>query len=164
MKQPHARFVGVAVRYNFTRAQQREMWERCHVDGEPRCECIRPVIVRAVDGKTAVMIAPGGVPVSTGFFRCSAPLYRGKFRYDHTDPTYIAARRVTAADGQVICDVCDKEKYSRVDRPKIDKVRRLSDRASGIKKPQRKLMPGSRGSGVRKKYDRATQRFVTVRE
>lgn len=154
------------MRYNFTRAQQREMWKRCHVDGVPRCECIWPATSRMIRGKRHWLIPPGAdlMMMPPERYRCNAPLQPRRFTYDHTDPTYIAARRVTAADGQAICRECDKRKYTEIDRPKIDKTRRLHDRERGIKKPRRVLMPGSRGSGLRRRYDRRLQRFVTVRE
>lgn len=164
------------MRYEFTRSQQREMFDRCKVDGVARCEYIRSTgrdfaaTLSTKPMKLADLLREservGPIPHDARFpteYRCNAPLKRGRFTFDHTDPTYIAAKRVTAADGQVICRECDKEKYSTIDRPKIDKTRRLADREIGARRPRRSLIPGSKGSGVRRRFNRERQRWETIR-
>lgn len=142
------------MRYEFNRSQKREMWKRCKDSaGVPRCENVRLVTADGLhfSSRTARLE------------RCNAPVTKGRCTFDHTDPTYIAARRVTAADGQVLCKPCDKQKYSTVDRPKIDKVRRLADKEIGARRPRRSLIPGSKGSGIRRRFNRSKGTWETIR-
>lgn len=146
------------MRYEFTRKQKREMMTRCKVVGVARCECLWPEHSPKRPDEFIAYAAAAGT-----LWRCAAPLMKGRFTYDHADPTYIAAKRVTAADGQVICRECDREKYSTIDRPKIDKTRRLADREIGARRPRRSLIPGSKGTGLRRRFNRERQRWETIR-
>lgn len=66
--------------------------------------------------------------------KCTAPLFPGKFTYDHINPDYLGGEP-TLENCQVICSACDKDK-TRGDQKKIGKTRRIRKRNAGVKRPR----------------------------
>lgn len=68
---------------------------------------------------------------------CTAPLYPGKFAYDHITPDALGGEP-TLDNCRVICNACHGVKTSRQDVPAIAKADRQRARHLGAKpKPQR---------------------------
>lgn len=98
--------------------------------------------------------------------RCPCELLPGFYRFDHVVPDRIGGA-ADLANCQVICVGCDAAKYV-TDRPVIDRTRRLQDRHEGVVPPPKRVLLGSRRSGVKLKVDgtrvdRATGRALPRR-
>lgn len=82
--------------------------------------------------------------------RCNAPLRRGEHIYDHRGPDYFTKDN-SLDNCQVICRSCDKLKYSGIDRPAIDRAKRIRDRDRGIKPVKGRELPCKRNSRFKMK-------------
>lgn len=96
--------------------------------------------------------------------RCPCELRPGFYRFDHVVPDRIGGSP-DLANCQVICVGCDAAKYA-VDRPVIDRTRRMQDRHEGLVPPPKRVLGGSRRSPVKLKIgggrvDRATGRSLS---
>lgn len=85
--------------------------------------------------------------------RCNAPLRQGEHIFDHRDPDYFTKDN-SLGNCQVICRSCDKLKYSGIDRPAIDRSKRIRDRVRGIKPVKGRELPCKRNSPHKMKLDR----------
>lgn len=65
---------------------------------------------------------------------CGAKLTAGKFDYDHDIPDGLGGEP-TLDNCVVLCKPCHGVKTAKGDIPRIAKVKRISDREKGIKKP-----------------------------
>jgi 5-methylcytosine-specific restriction enzyme A len=63
---------------------------------------------------------------------CTAPLYPGKYRYDHRIPDQLGGEP-TLQNCWVICTACDKSK-TRSDQKDIGHARRVFKKHAGVKK------------------------------
>lgn len=74
---------------------------------------------------------------------CTAPLFPGKFTYDHRIPDALGGEP-TLENCQVICSACDGEKTYQFDIPAIAKNKRIRMAVAGAK-PKSKRPLRSRG-------------------
>lgn len=82
--------------------------------------------------------------------RCNAPLRSGEHIYDHAGPDYFTKNN-SLENCQVICRPCDKLKYSGIDRPDIDRAKRIQDRERGIKPVKGRTFQCNRNSPLKQK-------------
>lgn len=89
--------------------------------------------------------------------RCNAPLSQG-WEADH----YPVAATERDSDGLEncvsCCRTCHKHKTRTFDVPMQAKSKRVSDRHLGIKRTSSRPMPGSKASGIRKRFDGTVER------
>lgn len=82
----------------------------------------------------------------------------GVAEYDHTIPDRLDGEP-TLKNCTVLCARCHRTKTSTLDRPAIDKDRRIEKKRAGLKQGQ--PMPGSRRSGWKRRMDGTTVRRET---
>ena len=124
-------------RKEFTAKTKRAAFERCHVNGVPRCE--------------AIIVSEPGVSL-----RCSEDLRVKSFHYDHADADFYSKDN-SLENCTVLCQLCHKLKTRTVDVPKISKTRRL-DRTRMKTKRRGPPMPGSKASPFKHKLDGTWER------
>jgi 5-methylcytosine-specific restriction protein A len=88
--------------------------------------------------------------------RCNAPLNRGKI-FDHVTADALGGEP-TLENCLVICPTCNAVKTHKGDTPRIAKMKRQRDDHLGIKSRSSRPMPGSKGSGLRRRMDGTTWR------
>jgi 5-methylcytosine-specific restriction protein A len=88
--------------------------------------------------------------------RCNAPLNRGK-TFDHVTADGLGGEP-TLENCLVICPTCNAVKTHKGDTPRIAKMKRQRDDHLGIKSRSSRPMPGSKGSGLRRRMDGTTWR------
>lgn len=64
---------------------------------------------------------------------CTQSLAGRRAEYDHIIPDYIGGTN-DLDNCRVLCPKCHRSKTVNEDRPKIDKTRRLTDKAAGLRK------------------------------
>lgn len=79
---------------------------------------------------------------------CGAALSDGNTFYEHIDPDRISGRN-DLDNAAVLTRTCWRYKTSFYDQPVIAKVRRLGDRARGIRALQLRPLIGTKASGVK---------------
>lgn len=67
---------------------------------------------------------------------CGVRLTFGKYHYDHDIPDALGGEP-ELWNCKVLCVTCHAEKTGKQDVPRIAKVKRISDREKGIKKPRK---------------------------
>ena len=87
---------------------------------------------------------------------CAAPLFPGKFHYDHVIPDALGGEP-TLENCEVLCAACHAEKTASCDVPRIAKAKRQQRKNIGAHKPKH-VIPGSKASGWKKKLDGTTER------
>ena len=89
--------------------------------------------------------------------RCNAPLSRG-VEFDH----YPSPAGDPGSDGLdncvSCCPTCHKRKTTTYDIPMLAKGKRVSDKHLGIKAKTSRPIPGSKASGIRKRFDGTVER------
>lgn len=88
---------------------------------------------------------------------CTRKLYTGDIHYDHRIPDAMGGEP-TLANCQVLCRSCHSVKTTKADVPAIAKAKRLEDKRLGIKLRKSRPMPGSRASGIKRKFDGTVER------
>lgn len=88
--------------------------------------------------------------------RCTAPLWPGKFRYDHDNPDGLTGEP-TLENCVVACLACDSIKTPQ-DISNIARAKRRERNFIGAKTSTRP-MPGSRASGIRKRMNGRVERW-----
>lgn len=81
------------------------------------------------------------------------PLRRGEHQYDHDDAEYFSKDN-SLENCRVLCSPCHRKKTGLIDRPAIDKSKRLQDRDRGIKPAWRQKLPFGRDSNLKQKVNR----------
>lgn len=104
--------------------------------------------------------ADGRCEMAWGGERCNAKLFSGNTEYDHI----LECARGGANDlGNCVvsCAPCHRLKTKK-NRPAVDKTRRQSDMAKGIRTRERKgrPLPGTRASGIRKRMDGTVEKWT----
>lgn len=122
-------------RKEFTGKTKRAAFERCCVDGVPRCE-----------GAIPSMRDPQSQE------RCGVDLRSKPFHYDHDDADYFSKDN-SLDNCVVLCVPCHVEKTKTVDTPKIKKARAIYRARTKTKARRGPPMPGSRDSRVKRKVD-----------
>jgi 5-methylcytosine-specific restriction endonuclease McrA len=89
--------------------------------------------------------------------RCNVRLRSGGVHYDHITPTWLSGDN-SLENCQCLCPPCHREKTGKRDAPMIAKTKRQRDRDQGIKQRSDRPIPGSRGSGVRKPFNKPPYR------
>lgn len=120
-------------RKEFTLKTKRAAFERCCVDGMPRCEGFVPS------------------PADGLLDRCEADLRNRPFHYDHDDADFFSKDN-SIENCAVLCEPCHRQKTKTIDTPKISKARRL-DKARSKTKRRGAPMPGTRASRFKHKID-----------
>lgn len=123
-------------RREFSAATKRAAWERA--DG--RCEGLTFGDLNGFDG-----------------IRCGAPLDHGNFHYDHIDPDWYS-KDSELENCQVLCRQCHLAK-TNVDVKHIAKSKRIIDKRIKARKPKGRPLPGTRASGIRKRFDGTVERW-----
>lgn len=77
---------------------------------------------------------------------CTAPLFPGKFQYDHDIPDALGGEP-TLENCVVRCNNCHGAKTAKQDVPRISKAKRQQKAHIGGRKPKGRPMPGTRASG-----------------
>jgi 5-methylcytosine-specific restriction endonuclease McrA len=81
----------------------------------------------------------------------------GDWHYDHVIPDALGGEP-TLENCQVLCKSCHSTKTSKEDVPRIAKAERNFRQNSGIKKAKGRPIPGSKASGLRKRFDGTVER------
>ena len=87
---------------------------------------------------------------------CTAPLLAGRFQYDHDIPDGLGGE-ATLDNCKVLCSACHGEKTAKEDVPTIARAKRKQRNHIGARPKPRNLLPGSKGSGFRKKLNGEVQ-------
>lgn len=82
---------------------------------------------------------------------CTVRLSVGKFAYDHIIPDQLGGEP-TIENCRVLCSACHGVKTFTADVPAIAKAKRREAKHLGAKRTSRP-MPGSRASGISKRFD-----------
>lgn len=88
---------------------------------------------------------------------CGAKLKVGEAEYDHVLPCELGGDN-GLENCEVICVPCHKEKTAD-DVKRIRKSDRQRDSLSGAKKPKGRPIPGSKRSGIRKRFNGDVERW-----
>lgn len=87
---------------------------------------------------------------------CNAKLKTGEGEYDHIIAQGYGGENETE-NGQLICSVCHKSKTKK-DVGLIAKAKRNHAKQNGYSKPKPRPLPGTKASGIRKKFNGSVER------
>lgn len=83
---------------------------------------------------------------------CGQPLVAAFTNYDHDTPDGLGGEP-TLENCKVLCKTCHAAKTFGEDNPRMQKADAQRKRAFGIKARKGRPMPGTKASGVRKRWD-----------
>lgn len=121
----------------------KEIKRQAHKRSQGICEC--------------GLLALAGIP---GFSAegCGQPLGTGNTFYEHVIPDG-AGGRPTLDNCAVLVKTCWKKKTNTFDQGKVAKTLRITDRAKGIGRRTGAPLPGTRASGIRKRFNGNIERW-----
>jgi 5-methylcytosine-specific restriction protein A len=97
----------------------------------------------------------GGNCEATFDGHCNRAKIIGTPIYDHIIVDYVSKDN-SLENCQVLCAKCNRIKTDTMDRPEVDKTRRILEKRAGIRTSR--PMDGSRRSGFRKRMDGTVER------
>jgi 5-methylcytosine-specific restriction endonuclease McrA len=105
--------------------------------------------------KRAIWERSGGHCEYDGPGNCGHAKIIGAVIYDHKNADYVSKDN-SVENGQAICSRCNRIKTDTIDRPAIDKTRRILEKRAGLRTTR--PMDGSRRSRYRKRMDGTVER------
>lgn len=83
---------------------------------------------------------------------CEARLSVGNVHYDHVTPDALGGEPVLE-NCECLCKTCHKDKTTKEDVPRIAKAKRQRAKHLGTTARSKAILPGSKGSGWKKRLD-----------
>jgi 5-methylcytosine-specific restriction protein A len=101
-----------------------------------------------------------GIPHCEGIIHgvpCRIELRAGITHYDHDTPDGLGGEP-TLENCKVLCVLCHKKKTHEEDNPRMTKADNQRKRNFGIKARKGRPLPGTKASGLRKRFDGTVER------